>query len=81
MNLNQIAKQKSKFVINQNRSEMNLRIPDTELLEKDYLPSSSITDLLIRGDARDKIDDQRTTRLYLCNYGALISFFFVCRRL
>jgi len=60
---------------------MNSRILDTELLEKDYLPSSSITDLLIiRGDARDKVDDQRTTRLYLCNYGALISFFFVCRR-
>lgn len=57
---------------------MNLRISNIEsvLMEKDYLPSSSITELFTYRQRRRprRVDDPRTTCLYPCNYSTLMSF-------
>jgi len=58
---------------------MNLRTSNTERTLEEGLFAFKLDHRFTypRGDARDKDDDQRMC-LYLCNYNALMSFFFVC---
>lgn len=59
------------------KGKMNLRDPDTERTLGEGLFAFKLDHralLIVRGDARDKVDDQRTTCLYPCNYSTLMSF-------